>query len=315
MEFFKKQTHINFMGMRRVTLSLALLMTLASIYTLGARGLNLGLDFTGGMQMEARFSKPVEPHRIRGLLEKSGFTKTRVQQLGSSRDLLIRLKGGEKQGKLRESSEKELKQQLYQILRREDKGVEIRRTEWVESEVGRELMERGILAILVSVVATMIYIAFRFEYRLALSAAIALCHDAILIFGLFSFVGFEFDLATLASVLAVLGYSINDTIVVFDRVRETFRRSKSGTPLEIMNISINQTLSRTIMTSFFTLLVVLALLLFGGPVLFGFSFVFLMGVIIATFSSIYIAGALALSLGLSKKDLLSPTRKRLSDRP
>jgi preprotein translocase subunit SecF len=187
--------------------------------------------------------------------------------------------------------------------------------EFVGSEVGSQLVQQGLMAIVISILATMIYIAFRFEYRLAVSAAVGLLHDAILLLGIFSLFKFEFDLATLASVLAVLGYSLNDTIVVFDRVRENFRKVRKGTPVDIMNLSINQTLSRTIMTSLMTMLVVLALLFFGGESLFGFSMAFFVGILIGTFSSIYVSGALALWMGLSKADLMLKPKVSLDEIP
>jgi preprotein translocase subunit SecF len=233
-------------------------------------------------------------------LEGQGLQGVRVQQYGTTQDLLIRISNADAEA----TEEQKIAGQVKTILQKENPTVEIRRTEFVGSEVGAQLFEQGGIAVLVSIIATMIYIAFRFEYRLAVSAAVGLIHDAVLILGIFSTFGFEFDLATLASVLAVLGYSLNDTIVVFDRVRENFRKIRKGTPAEIMNLSINQTLSRTVMTSLLTLLVVLALLFFGGETLFGFSMAFFVGIIIATVSSIYVSGALALWLGLTRADLM-----------
>lgn len=300
MEFFKKETRIDFMGIRRYTGMFTALLWVISIALLVVKGLNFGLDFTGGSQVEARFETAIEPATVRAQLEAEGFHGVRAQHYGSARDILIRLAATGTANQ----EEGQIGKQVKAALLKNNPTVEIRKTEFVGSEVGAELFEQGGLAVLISILATMIYIALRFEYRLAVSAAVGLCHDAVLILGVFALFGFEFDLATLASVLAVLGYSLNDTIVVFDRVRENFRKVRKGSPVDVMNLSINQTLSRTIMTSFMTLLVVLALLIFGGETLFGFSMAFFVGIIIGTFSSIYVSGALALWMGLTRKDLL-----------
>lgn len=304
MEFFKADQNIQFMGIRRYTGIVSVILFVFSIGILCAKGLRLGLEFTGGTQIAVRFSRPVEPSHIRHTLLQKGFEGIRVQHQGAAHDVLIRV------APLDAKQVTVLKEALHVL----DPNLLIQSTAFVGSEVGSQLIQQGGLAILISILATMIYISLRFEYRLALSAAIGLCHDAFLILGVFSLFGFEFDLATLASVLAVLSYSLNDTIVVFDRVRENFRKVRKGTPIEIMDLSINQTLSRTIMTSVMTLLVVLALLCFGGQALFGFSFAFFVGIIIGTFSSIYVSGALALWLGLSRKDLM-PRLKVGSDLP
>lgn len=312
MEFFKKETNIGFMGIRRYTGMVTIILWVIAIGLLITRGINLGLDFTGGTQIEARFNKEVSPHKIRKQLEKAGLHGVRVQQFGSTHDILIRVRNSKNTEESNEGQQEiKVGTEIKNILLAENPGVEIRRTEFVGSEVGAQLIEQGGIAVLVSILATMIYIAFRFEYRLAVSAAVGLCHDAVLILGVFALFGFEFDLATLASVLAVLGYSLNDTIVVFDRVRENFRKIRKRTPVEIMDLSINQTLSRTIMTSFMTLLVVLALLFFGGETLFGFSMAFFVGIIVGTFSSIYVSGALALWLGLSRADLMPKSKPEL----
>lgn len=299
MEFFKKETRIDFMGFRRYTAIGSLTLWLLALGLLMFKGLNFGLDFTGGTQIEARFSQEMCPSTVRKMLETEHLSGVRVQQFGSTKDILIRVANPDSS-----QSEQKLSSKIKAMLIKMDSDVEIRRVEFVGSEVGDELFEQGGIAVLVSILATMIYIAMRFEYRLAISAAIGLCHDGVLILGVFSLFGFEFDLATLASVLAVLGYSLNDTIVVFDRVRENFRKVRRKSSIEIMNLSINQTLSRTIMTSWMTLLVVLALLFFGGQSLFGFSMAFFVGILIGTFSSIYVSGAWALWLGLSRADLL-----------
>lgn len=298
------------MGIRRYTGTVSVLLFLISVGLLVTKGLNFGLDFTGGTQIEVRFKNAVEPNDIRKQLEDAGFHGVRVQQYGSTQDILIRVPNP----KSEETAEQAVSASVKAALMQKEPDLEIRRTEFVGSEVGEQLFEQGGIAVLVAILATMLYIALRFEYRLAVSAAVGLTHDGVLILGLFSLFGWEFDLATMASVLAVLGYSLNDTIVVFDRVRENFRKVRKGTPAEIMNLSINQTLSRTIMTSWLTMLVVVALLLFGSESLFGFSMAFFVGIIIGTFSSIYVSGALALWLGLTKVDLM-PKAKVVDDRP
>lgn len=322
MEFFKSSTQFRFMGIRRYTAVVSIVLWLSAIALLATKGIHLGLEFTGGTQIEARFTDVIEPGVVRAALEAKGFHGIRVQQNGSGNDILIRVapqKDAERSADPSDVSgasaiEQKQIHRLKAILQDLDPKLEIRRTEFVGSEVGDQLLEQGAIAILVSILATIIYITLRFEYRLALSAAIGLCYDAFLILGVFALFGFEFDLATLASVLAVLSYSLNDTIVVFDRVRENFRKVRKGTPVEIMDLSINQTLSRTIMTSWMTLLVVLALLFFGGETLFGFSMAFFVGIMIGTFSSIYVSGALALWLGLSRADLM-PKQKLESGVP
>jgi preprotein translocase subunit SecF len=300
MEFFKKETKFDFMGMRKYTASLFIALWVFSVGCLMHQGLNLGLEFTGGTQLELRFQSVVSPALIRNVLEKDHFSGVRVQQYGELQDILIRLSGQE--------DEKTVGTRIAASLAKQGWAFELRRIEFVGSEVGAQLMDSGIIAVILGIVATMLYIALRFEYRLAVSAAVGLLHDGILILGAFSLFSIEFNLSALASLLAVLGYSLNDTIVVFDRVRETFRKVRHASPIEIMNLSINQTLSRTIMTSFMTLLVVLALLIFGGEALFSFSMAFFMGIIVGTFSSIYVSGALALWLGLSRADLATKPR-------
>ncbi len=302
MEFFQKLPHFNFMELRRKTAMLSAGLFVISIVMIFLNGINLGLDFTGGTSLELRYEQDQEPDVLRERLEAEGFD-AKVTHFGTSKDILIRLANREG------LSEQQLGEKVVETLKVENEGFELRKVEFVGSEVGEQLAEKGGMAVLVAVLATMIYIAMRFEYRFAISAAVALLHDPVLILGIFAAFQIEFDLATLASMLAVIGYSLNDTIVVYDRVRENFRKVRKGTALEVMNLSINQTLSRTIMTSVLTLLVVFALLVFGGDTLFGFSLALLIGIVIGTYSSIYVAGALALSMGLSRSDLVAPTKR------
>lgn len=309
MEFFHHQTKFDFMGLSKITTLFSVGLFVGSIIILMVKGLNFGLDFTGGTLLDVRFEQPVSIEHIQDQLEISGYDSAKVTQYGSSRDILIKM--ANKQSISQETLGKEVLGSLQKI----DNNVELRRVEFVGAEVGEDLAQQGILAVVVSLIATMIYIAMRFEYRFSISAAVALMHDPILILGIFAFFQIEFDLAVLAAILAVLGYSLNDTIVVYDRVRENFRKVRKGTPYEIMNLSINQTLSRTIMTSALTLLVVVALFFFGGESLHGFSTALLIGIVIGTYSSIFVAGALALKLGLSKKDLIRQQRKVADELP
>lgn len=308
MELFHKIPHIDFMGMRRMSAYFSFFLCAVSIFILYQNGLNFGLDFTGGTQIELRYETQQDPDHIREILEEHDFDP-KVTHFGTAKDILIRM--ANKEG----MSEQKLSEEVVSILKQDQTSFELRRVEFVGAEVGEQLAEKGGMAILVALFATMIYIALRFEYRFAISAAVALMHDPILILGIFSAFQIEFDLATLAAALAVIGYSLNDTIVVYDRVRENFRKVRKGTPKDIMNLSINQTLSRTIMTSVLTLLVVLALLIFGGETLYGFSLALLIGIVIGTYSSIYVAGALALKMGLSKSDLISHSPRELKDMP
>ncbi len=304
MEFFNPKSNVDFMGARKWTAFLSALIFLVSIAALMINGLNWGLDFTGGTQIEVTYSKPANIDDVRNQLYSIGFKEAQVIQYGSSNDILISI-----------APKKDMDQaMLVEPIMKALPGATKQRVDFVGPQVGAELATKGALAILVSLIATMIYIALRFEYRLAFSSAVALIHDPVLILGLFSMFHIEFDLKALAGLLAVIGYSLNDTIVVFDRVRENFLKMRRLPPIEIMNASINQTLSRTIMTSVLTLCVVVALFLYGGEAIHGFALALMIGIIVGTYSSIYVAGALAITMGLDKKDFLSSTR-RLDDTP
>ncbi len=309
MELFHHQTKIDFMGIRKVTAVFSILISLLALFFLFSKGLNFGLDFTGGTQLELRYDSPVSIEDVREHLENAEFSGVKVAQYGTARDILVKL--ANKEG----MSEQQLGQKVVEVLKQQNPNIELRRVEFVGSEVGDRLAEQGTLAVIVALIATMIYIAVRFEWRFGVSAAVALLHDPIIILGIFAYFQIEFDLATLAGILAVIGYSLNDTIVVYDRVRENFRKVRKGNTEEIMNLSINQTLSRTIMTSCMTLLVVVALFIFGGESLNGFSLSLIIGIVIGTYSSIFVAGALALVMGLSRQDLLPQTKKVVDDMP
>ena len=294
-----KGTNIDFMGKRRIAMGLSLVLVIGSLAMLFARGLNFGIDFTGGTLIEVAYPKAAELDGIRNVLEDAGFGDVQVQHFGTARDVLIRIapREGEAGAKLSED--------VMTALRHADTGVEQRRVEFVGPQVGGELTEQGGLAVLYSLIGILIYVTLRFEYRLSLGAVAALVHDVAITLGVFSLLQVEFDLTVLAAVLAVIGYSLNDTIVVFDRIRENFRRMRKGEPVDIMNASINQTLSRTLMTSGTTMLVLIALFAFGGEIIHGFALALIVGVFVGTYSSIFVAGALSLALGVSKTDLMS----------
>ncbi|WP_423064001.1 protein translocase subunit SecF [Candidiatus Paracoxiella cheracis] len=304
MEFFKANTKIPFMRQRKWAAIISAIIFIASIISLSVYGLNLGPDFTGGTQAEVIFQEPINAQQIRDDLAKEGFPEA-VVQVYDVRDISVRL------APHKELSQEQLRQKLLKAM----PGGKIGQLDYIGPQVGKQLMTDGILAVLVALIGTMIYIALRFEFRFAVSAAIALIHDPVLILGIFSFFHLEFNLIVLAAVLTVIGYSLNDTIVVYDRVRENFRKVRKGTPMEVMDLSINQTLSRTIMTSGLTLIVVIALLIFGGPTLRPFAFALTIGIIIGTYSSIYVAGSLAVALGLNRSHLIKAPKKIEDDLP
>ncbi len=302
MRLIKGDVSFDFMGKRVPAAAFSGLLILISLVSLAVQGLRFGLDFTGGTLIELAYPQPADLAPIRTAMKQAGFEDVQVQHFGSSRDVLIRIRPQEK------TSSAQLSSKVLRILKQKTPGVAMRRVEFVGPQVGHELAEKGGLAMLYALIGILAYVALRFEYRLALGSVAALIHDVIITIGVFSVFQIEFDLTVLAAVLAVIGYSLNDTIVVFDRVRENFRKMRKGSPLEVINKAINQTLSRTLMTSFTTLLVVIALFLFGGEVIHAFSLALLVGIGVGTYSSIYIASTAALALGLSKQDLM-PVKK------
>jgi len=296
---------IDFLSKRKlaaIVSGTALVICLLSILF---RGFDFGLDFTGGTVIELGYQEPVELSEIHQSLESQGFPGTTIQYFGSNRDILIRLAPQEEKDSSKQSD------RVFRILSQEAKGqVELRRVEFVGPQVGEELREQGGLAVLFSLIGILIYVALRFEWRFAVGAVAALVHDVLFTVGIFSIFQIQFDLTVLAAVLAVIGYSLNDTIVIFDRIRENFRRMRKGTVMEITNNSINQTLSRTIVTSGTTLLVLFALYLFGGEAISGFSLALIVGIFVGTYSTIYVATAIVIWLGLTKADLLPvPVKK------
>lgn len=308
MEFFHKKTNINFMKIRGITAVISILMILISFAVLFTKGINWGLDFTGGIVIELGYKQDAPLANIREKLRSSEYPDAVVQSFGSPKDVIVRLAPRDN------IDEKSVASNLINILQADGTQLELKRVDVIGAQVGKELAEQGGLAILIALIAIMIYIAMRFEMRFAIASAVSLAHDPILILGIFSLYQIEFDLTTLAAMLAVIGYSLNDTIVVFDRVKENFIKIRKTAAVDLVNLAINQTLSRTIMTSGLTLLVVIALLIYGGPTLFGFSLALLIGIIVGTYSSIYVSGATAVALGLKRSDLL-PNNKPVDHLP
>jgi preprotein translocase subunit SecF len=301
MEFFKTNTKIPFMRQRLIAGIFSAIIFIASVLSLSIYGLNLGLDFTGGTQVQVSFPHAVDVNVIRQDLLKQGFKHVQVQQF-NVRDLNVRIAA---------SKDTDLKF-LNQKLQKAMPEGKIGKLDYIGPEVSHNLMTNGILAVIVALIATLVYIAFRFDFRFAVAAILALIHDPVLILGMFSFFQLEFNMIVLTAVLTVIGYSLNDTIVVYDRIRENFRKVRKGTPKEIVDLSINQTLSRTIMTSGSTLLVVIVLFIFGGPTMRQFSSALIIGIVIGTYSSIYVAGSLALAFGMTRSSLL-PASKKVED--
>ena len=298
---------INFMSIRRFTMALSIVLILGSVASFFTKGLNWGLDFTGGSLIEVSFEQSADLKKIRGGMDEIGFSDATVQNFGSSRDVLIRLaprKVEKENNDAKSIDSKMIGNTIMEALTAMDSSATMRRIEFVGPSVGDELREQGGLAMLTALICILIYVALRFEWRFALGSVSALAHDVIITLGLFSVLGIEFDLTVLAAVLAVIGYSLNDTIVVSDRIRENFRKIRQGEAEEIIDISLTQTLNRTMVTSITTILVLVALLVVGGALIKGFATALLFGVVIGTYSSIYVASSIALSLGISKEDLM-----------
>ena len=300
MQLLKLSDTVNFMRLRIPAMVLSTVLILGSFVSLGVNSLNWGLDFTGGTLIEVGYEDAANLEAIRVQLNESNFEDAIVQNFGSSQDVLIRIapRDGVKAVTIGE--------QVLEALRADGTAVDMRRIEFVGPNVGEELTEQGGLAMLVALLCILVYVAMRFEWRFALGSVSALAHDVILTLGLFSVLQIEFDLTVLAAVLAVIGYSLNDTIVVCDRIRENFRKIRKGEPVEIINISLTQTLNRTIITSLTTVLVLVALFYKGGALIHGFATALLFGVVVGTYSSVYIASSVALALGISKEDLMPP---------
>lgn len=322
MEFLKRDTRIDFIGRRRIAALISISVIVIVLLSLFFRGLNLGIDFTGGTLVEVSYSSSVNTEEVRTNLRRSGLDGVVVQYFGTSRDVLIRLPADpevdaaesssliisslrEPYGEtLAESSENDSQRCVFQDGTTGDCTVQMRRVEFVGPQVGGELTEKGGLAMLYALIGILAYVAWRFEWRFALGAVIALVHDVVVTVGIFSLLGLEFSLPVLAAVLAVIGYSLNDTIVVFDRIRENFRKMRKGTIVEIMNTAINQTLRRTLLTSLTTLLVVVTLILLGGEIIKGFAVALFIGILVGTYSSVFVASPVVLSLRITRDDML-----------
>ena len=299
---------INFLGLRKIAMIISAVLLLISIASLAVNKLNVGIDFTGGSVIEVGYATSVDLEPIRLTLETNGYQGAIVQHFGSAKEVLIRLVPQDNQNKA------ELSSNIIRLLNEQStEKLDIRRVDFVGPQVGEELREDGGLAVLYALIAILIYVSLRFEYRFSLGAVAALIHDVVITLGVFSILQLDFDLSVLAAILAVIGYSLNDTIVVFDRIRENFRKIRKRSALEITNTSINQTISRTLMTSVTTLLVLISLYVFGGAVIESFALALIVGVIVGTYSSIYIASGTALALGISREDLLLPEKNELED--
>lgn len=309
MELFKRKTHIDFMSRRWLFMGLSLLLMIASLAAFAMRGLNYSIDFTGGTLVELRFERTPDLGTVRERLGGAGFGEVIVQTFGDEHDVLVRLRGA--QGSAQIGS------QVLQVLQQDTARlgkVELRRVEFVGPEVGQELRHKGLMALLVVTLGILIYVGFRFEWRFAVGGVVAMLHDPILILGFFAATQMEFSLPVIAALLVIMGYSLNDTVVVFDRMREDLRTTRNPDVADVFNIAINETLSRTVITSFITFMVALSLLIFGGPVIHGFAAALVLGIIVGTYSSIFVASPVALWLGLKREHVVKSKLLRGTDR-
>ena len=322
MEVFNPNSNINFLGLRRISIAVSAVLVVIALAAIFVKGLNYGLDFTGGVLVEAEYTEAVEVSDVRAALAEANFGDAQVVSSGAH-DVAIRLqnrdvKADANQGAAEvKTKNDQLAAEVLKALQVKRSDARIKHTDFVSATVGDELKSDGIIAVLFVIVGIMIYIGIRFEWRFAIAAIASEFHDTILTVGFYALTQHEFDITVLASVLAVVGYSINDKVVVFDRVREIFRSSRKGEPVEILNRAINSTLSRTIITALFTGVTMVALYFFGGPVVHGFALTMIIGIVIGTLSSIFFANPILLWLGVSKKDLMPVTRENpeLARRP
>ncbi|MHA6204319.1 protein translocase subunit SecF [Dyella soli] len=320
MEIFNHNSNINFLGMRKFSVGIAIALIVASIALIAVKGLNYGLDFTGGVSLVVDYDQPVQIADVREALTKGGLENAVVQSLGGSKEVSIRMQPKDDPGSLDASGKVNLDKiadDVTRMLRASRPDAKLKSRDYVGSQVGEELRSDGIIAAIVVVLGIGLYLGIRFEWRFAVAAIVTEFHDALVTVGVFALVQREFDLTVLASVLAVIGYSINDKVVVFDRVRELFRLARKAEPEEILNRSINNTLSRTIITALFTAITMAALFFFGGPVVHGFAITMLIGILVGTLSSIFVASPILLWLGVSKQDLMPRTKENpeLARRP
>lgn len=303
MRLIKEKTSIDFLGpkRRKLALSLSVLLVIASLVSLSTRGLEFGIDFTGGILLEVGYTQSADLEAIRGDLASEGYTNAQVQRFGADDVVLVRLPP-------QEGNVDEIRTRLQQTLQANDPGTELRRVEFVSPQVGSELAERGALALIVALMMIFLYVMIRFQWKFSAGAVVALAHDAIVTVGFFSIFGLPFDLTVVAAVLAVIGYSLNDTVVAFDRIRENFFALRGKSAEEAMNISINEMLARTLITGVTTLLVLVALLVLGGESIAPFSIALIVGIVVGTYSSIYTASATALALNVNAQDLIEPIK-------
>ena len=289
---------LKFMKFRKAAGFISISIFLISCISLGFRGLSLGLDFSGGTLIEVSYDSPVSLELIRSELEQNGYPDSQVVNFGTNLDVLIKVAD--------QSGNSSVGESIFNILNNQEMPIELKRVEFVGPQVGDELRDQGGLGMLIALFMILMYVAFRFQYKFALGAVTALAHDVIIILGLFSIFSWDFDLTVLAALLAVIGYSLNDTIVVSDRIRENFRNERVLEPIDMIDLSLNQMLGRTLVTSFTTLLVLFALYIFGGELIRGFSLALIIGVVIGTYSSIYVVANMLMSLGLTQEDLAIP---------
>ena len=309
MDIIRNDTHIDFMGWRKIALIFSAVLLLASLGALLARGLNFGLDFTGGTLVEVSYPTAPELNQIRQALADAGYENFTVQTFGTAREIVLRLPV-----EVAAEEGADVTTAALEALQSVDPDVVVRRVEFVGPQIGEELANQGGLAMLYALAGILLYVSFRFQWRFAVGAVAALVHDVIIVVGALALFQLSFDLTVVAAILAVIGYSLNDTIVVYDRLRENFRTRRKGSAVELTNLSINQMLSRTLMTSLTTLMVLIALFYFGGEIIHAFAYTLIIGVVVGTYSSIFIASTAAILLGVSKQDLM-PVVKEGADQP
>lgn len=307
MEFFRIKKDIPFMSYGRLTTAISLITFILAIYFLSVKGLNLGVDFTGGTMMEVKYPQAANIGEIRKAVQSVGLSDVTVQNFGTSRDVLIRLPA--KEG----LTTAQLSEEVFAALQQADNSVTLSRVEFVGPQVGQELYENGALALLLVSIGIMLYLYFRFEWQFALAAIIANSHDVVIILGFFAFFQWEFNLTVLAAVLAVLGYSVNESVVVFDRIRENFRKMRKALPKDVIDNAITRTMSRTIITHFSTQLMVISMLIFGGEVLHNFSLALTIGILFGIYSSVLVASPIVLYLGVSRETFVPPEKKQTEE--
>lgn len=303
MEFFRIKRDIPFMSWGKYTTTISLLTFVLAVFFLVTKGLNLGVDFTGGTVMEVAYSHPAETTRIRDTLVKMGMPDASVQNFGTSRDVLIRLPAKP------EMSSARLSETVIAALRQDDEAAELRRVEFVGPQVGKELVENGALALLLVSLGIVAYLAVRFEWKFGVAGIIANLHDVVIILGFFAFFQWEFSLTVLAAILAILGYSVNESVVIFDRIRENFRKMRKATVHTVIDNAITRTMSRTIITHGSTQMVVVSMLLFGGEALHNFALALTIGILFGIYSSVLVASPILMLLGVSRKDIVRPEKK------